>query len=64
MARKIDRALGAFCVAFSAFFIVAGPSLTGQDTTSLGRLAGGITLFLALLAAIPGVYLLWRGRSV
>lgn len=62
MARKTDRALGAFCVAFAAFFIVAaGGGIAGDG---FSRMTGAISLVLALLAAIPGIFLLWRGRSV
>lgn len=62
MARKTDRALGAFCVAFAAFFVVAAGS--GLSGGGFSRMTGAISLVLALLAAIPGIFLLWRGRSV
>lgn len=64
MARKTDRALGAFCVAFSAFFVVAAGSGLSADAHGFSRMTGAISLVLALLAAIPGIFLLWRGRSV
>lgn len=64
MARKTDRALGAFCIAFAAFFVVAAGAGLSESGGTFGRMTGAISLVLALLAAIPGIFLLWRGRSV
>ncbi len=69
MARKIDLALGAFCLAFTAFFVIAAGvawnARAGEaQYAALASGPGFVSLLLALLAAIPGIFLLWRGRSV
>lgn len=67
---KLDRAMGALCVALAGFGVVAGSmsmhaarSVSG-DASGLAVLPGGITLVLALLAAIPGFFLLLRKGTV
>lgn len=60
---KLDRVLGAFCLAFSAFFLVAARSVD-DSRNRLGGAVGAVTLAIALLAAIPGIWLIVRGRSV
>lgn len=69
---KLDRILGAFCVGIAACVGVAA-FVTSRATANasqaryavgLAQTPGSVTFILALLTAIPGIFLLWRGRSV
>lgn len=64
MVSKTDRALGAFCIAFGAFFYLASRAMTREDPSGLSHTASIMTLAIALLAAVPGIWLLVKGRSV
>ncbi|HUR68696.1 MAG TPA: hypothetical protein VM370_05570 [Candidatus Thermoplasmatota archaeon] len=64
MAGKIDRALGAFCILFAGFFFVAARALQPSDASGLTSTASLVTLAIALLAAVPGIWLLVKGRSI
>lgn len=67
---KLDRVLGAFCVGIAGCVAIAAyvTMRAGADAPSyasgLATTPGSVTFILALLTAIPGIFLLFRGRAV
>lgn len=67
---KLDRAMGALCLALAAFAAIAasqGLRDAGSQPSWAVGLAGTpalVTLVLSLLAAIPGFFLVFRKGAV
>jgi len=67
---KLDRAVGALCLALATFGAVAASmSLRGAASTpdwlvGLSRTPAIVALFLSLLAALPGFVLIFRENTV
>lgn len=68
--KKHERAVGAILTAFAAFFVIAAASsysATSQEgswATGFSTTASTIMIVLALVAAIPGFFLLFRRGAV
>lgn len=69
MTSKHERAVGAILMAFAAFFVLAATNTIGTASGSsaaigLANTASTVMIVLALVAAIPGFFLLFRRGAV